>query len=664
MNFRFDIKKTGICLLLLCSLFACRKKYAYNYQDGFPGDGEPVPNITVDTNVKNIDASKYAQARTFPGLVCSSEPRLNNLTLAMNLNYNLVKEELRISVPPEAQFSTGLYAAPGELVIIDVPTGNYSISAQVGAWTDNLSSIQNAPRDAVIYSRTQLAAGRNYIRNLYGGHIYIYSGTPIATPVNLVFSNVCKSPDFILGKTTDAEWKTLIQNSCVPWLELRSENLIFTVPRDYCITRSNITPTALMNEWNDAINLDFYQWEGLSSNPADPVDKAPLLPWRVVQDIKPSVGYGHSGFPVVTFNDLGWFDEFTDISQVRGGGCWGTFHEIGHNNQQGRYWSWSTLGETSNNLFVFKAAHRQEAIYPAAWPAKHPALGTRIPSALAFALDVSATKTFDGTDARIDDPFSRLTPFLQMFDKIPANWGYPGQPDGWTFMGELYKKARRATRISLSDIDKHDFVYEAICDFTRQDWQIFFQKWGILISNVSVAKMSAKYPLMLQEIWKYNPLNRTGGTTTFDPYSRTLWTVTATSTATQEGSLAGLTDGNPTTYWHTVYNQAPAHRITVNMNNNANLPIKGFTFTQRQGGGRNIKNLVVEISNDGTTWTPVSGSPFLLQRIDAAQNFLLPANIVTKWFRVSVLTAADTYNTGTAPDINNTALAEINVIKP
>ena len=662
MNFYFNIKKISIYLLLLGVLFACRKKYAYDYQDGFPGDGAQVPIVTVDTNVKNIDVSKYTQARTFPGLVCSTEPRLNNLTLAMNLNYNLVKEELRISVPPEAQFSTGLYAAPGELVIIDVPAGNYALSVQVGAWTDNLSAIQNAPRDAAIFSRTQLAAGRNYIRNLYGGHVYIYSGTPIAAPVNLVFSNVCRSPDFILGKTTDAEWKTLIQNSCVPWLELRSENMIFTVPRDYCISKPIASPTALMKEWDDAINFDYYQWEGLSANPADPIDKAPLLPWRVVQDIKPSVGYGHSGFPVVTFNDLGWFDEFTNIAQIRGGGCWGTFHEIGHNNQQGRYWSWPALGETSNNLFSFKVAHRQESTNPTAWPPTHPALPGRIPSALAFALDASTTKNFDGADTRIDDPFSRLTPFVQIFDKIPANWGYAGQPDGWAFMGELYKKARRASRISLTDIDKHDFVYEAICDFTRKDWQLFFQKWGILISNVSMAKMSAKYPLMTQEIWKYNPLTRTGGNTIFDLYSPTLWTVTATSTATQEGSLAGVTDGNATTYWHCVYNQAPPHRITVNMNNS--LPIKGFTFTQRQGGGRNIKNLTVEVSNDGTTWTPVSGSPFLLQKTDAAQNFNLPANITTRWFRVSVLTAADTYNTSTSPDNNNTALAELNVIKP
>ena len=196
LNKFISLKCIVACIFLAAVSFSCVKKDGWSFKDGTPGDGGEA-SVTVDTTLKFVDVSKYAQARVFPGLVCADELRLKDYKLSMNLNYNYVEENLRINVPPQPQFSTGLYAAPGELVIIDVPQGDYSLSVQVGAWTDNLTNVQNAPRDPVIVSRMQLAPGRNFVRNLYGGHIYIFAGRPISTPVNLVFTNVVKSPDFV-----------------------------------------------------------------------------------------------------------------------------------------------------------------------------------------------------------------------------------------------------------------------------------------------------------------------------------------------------------------------------------------------------------------------------------------------------------------------------------
>lgn len=648
--------------LIACTavLLAHCVKNKETFKDGRDEGGFPAPSITVDTNSSVIDVSKYAQARVFPGLVCNTETRLKNQAVTMNLNYNYVKEHLRISVPPEPQFSTGLYAAPGELVTIDVPA-DYSLSVQVGAWEDNLSSVLNAPRDPLIYTRMQLAPGRNYVRNLYGGHIYIFAARPVPTPVTLTFSGAVKSPDFELGKTTNAAWTAAIRTSCVPYLELRSKNICFVVPRDYCVSRNIQDPESIMKEWDRAIDMDYYQWEGLSENPAEAYDLAPVLPWRVVQDIKPSVGYGHSGFPVVTYNDYGWFDEFTDLAAIKKGWAWGTFHEIGHNNQQGDYWSWSSLGETSNNLFSFKVSHRQsvEKNDPSAWPPYHPAVNSMFPQALAFAA-ATGTKDFDGTDARINDPFARITPFVQVFDKIPANWGYPGQPDGWSFMAELYKKARREVHPSNNDQDKRDFVYETLCDFTKTDWKLFFLAWGINISSVSLNAIDAKgYRLLTQDIWKYNPITRTGGDSYVNVYSRTNWTVTVNSVNPEGGGKDAVKDGNLTTYWHSAY--GPTSPVIATIDMGMKLDIKGFRFTQRQGGARNIKNLKVETSTDNSNWTPVDGSPLLLQKIDAQQNFTLPSVVRARYFRLTITGPADTYNTDGSM---NTSMAEIDVIQP
>lgn len=644
------LKYGAICLLWAMVSLSCVKERKWDYKDGTPGDGSGAGNVTVDTSIQFVDVSKYAQARVFPGLICSEEPRLQNYKLEMDLNYNYVAENLGISVAPQPQFSTGLYAAPGELVIIDVPAGDYALSCQIGAWTDNLSTVENAPRDPLIVSRTQLAPGRNYLRNLYGGHIYIYAGRPLSTPVTLTFTNAVKSPDFVLGKSTNEEWRAAIRSSCVPYLELRSENVIFVVPREYCISRNILDPQAIMTEWDDAINIDYYDWQGLKENPADPIDKAPLLPWRIVQDICPSVGYGHSGFPIVTYNDYGWFDEFTQLSQIRGGGCWGTFHEIGHNNQQTRYWSWSSLGETSNNLFVFKVANRQSRKGYDAWPPTHPALPEMMPKALAFAADGGATKDFDGTDSRINDPFARLTPFVQIFDKIPANWGYEGQPEGWYFMTELYKRARRAQRISPNDQAKRDFVYETLCDFTRQDMQVFFMKWGIKISNVSLAKMSAKYPLNLQEIWKYNPLTREGGDGVMNPYDKSQWVITASSEETAgegaapQGRAVAVLDGQPNTFWHSNWassNNDPPHWLQIDVG--VPVAFKGFKFRQRQGNN-SVKNLKVEISRDGQTWTTIEGSPFRLLQNNDEQVFMLPEPVSFRFVKLSTPSRDDLWH--------------------
>ena len=181
------LNKTTAFLLSVAVLASCGKKSDFSYlQDASQLDkGVDSTHIVVDTARGTIDKSKYLQASIFPGLVCVEEPRV---TKTINLDLFYVKaEDLRINVLPRPQFSTGFYAAPGELVTITVPDGVYDLVAQIGAWTDNVGHIENAQRDAVIYSQTKLIPGKNYLRNLYGGHIYILPSSPRKTPLPLMY---------------------------------------------------------------------------------------------------------------------------------------------------------------------------------------------------------------------------------------------------------------------------------------------------------------------------------------------------------------------------------------------------------------------------------------------------------------------------------------------
>jgi hypothetical protein len=589
------------------------------------------------------------------------------------------KDQLRIAQPPIILnsfgnpvgpiVSTGYYAAPGELVIIDVPAGQNSLLVQIGAWTYDASAVQNAQRDPIIYSKTSLSPGRNYMRNLYGGPIYIIPQIPQNTPVPITFSNVVKMPDFIYGQTSEAAFQAAIRSSCTPWLELRSENIIFTLPRQFFIDRSVTDINGLIKEWNDAIKYDYYEWEGLKevlSANDDPVDQAPLLPWRVVQDITlpPGAG-GVAGYPFRAQYGYGWFDEFTDHDYLKNAASWGTFHEIGHNNQQGKYWSWGSLGETTNNLFIFKNAKRL-GVYPAKHTFPVDDLAGKITPAVAWATTAPGSRNFDGGDAAINDPFARLAPFLQIFNKIPANWGYNGQPWGWDFMPYLYRRARRAVRESTSDQQKRDFFYEAICDFTQKDWLPFFQQWGIAVSTNLAARMAAQYPMMRQKVWEYNPITQTGGDAPYYiPLTRTGWTITASTeeTAQESGAATNLLDGSLTTYWHSRWSSnagAPPHVLTVDMKTAQS--ILGVQIAQRPNGAtgtsRPVKNVRVEISENGTTWTEVAGSPFTLQNAQGLQNLVLPSFVTARYFRLTIPTTADVYGGD-----NLAALSEVNAIR-
>lgn len=634
---------------IIASVVASCGKPDFKIATAPPDVGADSGSTLIDTTLK-FDNSRIMQAAIWPGLVCSSEPRYPSVVLNLDLNYKTAGTNLRESVVPAPMFSTGYYAAPGELITIDVPAGIYSLSAQIGASTEDLSSRVNPARDPIIFVKSQLSPGRNYLRNLYGGTILINSGVPIQNSVSITLGNVVKSPDFVLGETDPDQWKVAIQNSCVPQIELRSKYVSFTVPKAYCIDYPiNDIKTALA-QWDSVITRDYYAWEGLSFTASDPVDQAPLLPYRVVFDIQlanPNA-YGHNGNPVMATSDPYWFSGIGSLSPLNGGGNWGFLHEIGHNNQQNDYWSWSTLGETTNNLFAFKVADRMSKSGSGVWPPAHPSLATSIPSALTFAT-ASGSKDFDGSDTRIDDPFSRLTPFVQLFDYIKPNMAGVNNSnnDGWALMGELYSQARRAVRPNITDLSKHDFVYQTLCGLTQYDWKLFFQAWGITISDVAMLNMSNLYPLTKRKVWEYNPLTRTGGNTDVASVaaSKLGWTIAGYDSQNDEtayfsdgsntkkyGLATSIFDDKLDTYWQPDYTSAP-HYIIINFNQN--LSFNQFLVANTTNSVQ-LTKFNMYISNDNVNWTLVTGSPFSIATGDVNQLYTLSNPISARYVKLAV----------------------------
>ncbi len=89
--------------------------------------------------------------------------------------------------------------------------------------------------------------------------------------------------------------------------------------------------------------------------------------------------------------------------------------------------------------------------------------------------------------------------------------------------------------------------------------------------------------------------------------------VETTSQESGEGDAEHLVDGNPATYWHTMYSVTVAqypHSVTFDASETKS--IKGFTYLPRQDSRNgNIKGYKIQVSNDGKTWSePVAQGEF------------------------------------------------------
>lgn len=652
------MKKLNLLLSLIISLsifsIASCKKYAFEVADGY-GLDTLKEHITVDTADSRPDFSMLAKARLFPGLVDANEARLKDYAVTMDLNYrNEAYNRLRISVLPQPLFSTGMYAAPGEPVIIDVPANGKGLMCQIGMWTDDLSATTPRQREPIVYTVKMLFPGRNYVRNLFGGNIYIRTSFPIGDPVTLKFSGACKSPDFTLGKTDPAAWKKEIEQTKIPWFEFASKHIAFTLPTDkmvaYFQKHPEVDPIAQLSAWDQIIERDYNEWEGLSDTASDELDKPVDLPWRVVLDIQPVVGYGHSGFPVVAQNDNEWFSAAmiaTDTVSI-----WGTLHEIGHNNQQGSYWSWSTLGETTNNLFSIKRAHRIGIKNIAAL---HPALPGAVRDGLTYTADGDESKHFDA-DLLVDDPFTRMVPFMQLFDRIQR---FDGKADGFGLMPYLYRRARHAQRYSLTDLDQHDFLYEAVCEYTHLDYYKFFLAWGINVSSQSRARMAALYPNKLQnDIWNYNPITKAGGNDIVDyTIPRNEWLVDFDSQEVngEDGHASNILDGDVNTFWHSEWaNASPPypHYLLIDMTEERE-GLHGVYFTMRQNSsGTRPSHVEIWLGPDKDHLVKYTESDLVSQNAQQAVTFATPQT-----FKVFKLIFTKGQNAGST----FASMAEINV---
>lgn len=265
-------------------------------------------------------------AADFPGIPPSGAPR--------------IKRTVELDTSVSRWHSTGLYAAPGEIITVTVPASavNAKLRLRIGChkdllWAQRIKSWKRVPEITrtfpIIRPVTQAA-------NAFGGPVYIEVPRDCQLgKVKVTIQNVVAAPLFELGKTDLTAWKNEIRNAPAPWAELVGKKLIISLPS--ANVRRLDDPDQVLKFWDRVVTAED-ELSGQTNRTS---------PERFVLDRQISAGYMHSGYPIMAHLDQA--NKVANLAALEQGN-WGFFHELGHNHQR-RDWVLAGTTEITVNIF-------------------------------------------------------------------------------------------------------------------------------------------------------------------------------------------------------------------------------------------------------------------------------------------------------------------------
>lgn len=609
-------------------LWSCEKDLDTEAQLLPPYEGKE--SIPLPDFVEKLDNPYWSWVEKYPGLVGDSVPRLESVTVKINAVYQPMSKSCRISYKNVTPwFSTGLYAAPAEIIQVIRPAslGNKKISWRIGATHCVLDPEKvKLERYHNIVTTGELEGDTTRIYNYFGGNIYLIPEEPFNQPEEFIFKGAVKSPDFVLGETDPQEWLREIQQAGVPTAEIGGKRHIWTIPVRHLKNVTN--PTEVAGFYEDVIEHDYNAFHGLTGE-AGSLHGAPDYPSRSVPDIQVCAGTAHAGYPAMYSEVFG--ERAVNIPGMKtSNDAWGFYHEIGHN-YQNDCWKWlvdgtQSIGEVSNNLDIFYSRNRLSQ----SWPEGVDTWGDIIKL---YVLVENEEKNFDATEDEnkvINKDKARLIPFVQLAQKY--GWGL------YAYLGKCSRELSDALANDLSkDKGRREFFCRRVCEYANADLRPFFDAWGIKY-GITTRKHLATLPAYSgEEFWKtwnekqipsFEYHEPTGVKLPDDDYNavpegdidRSNWQVVAyegklTADGTVTGNdMAAILDGNETSCalfikkgnnYNGVTGTDPIN-FTIDMGEKESF---SYLRLKNRVAGSNIGFNPTEItlwgSNDGITFTPV-----------------------------------------------------------
>jgi hypothetical protein len=375
-------------------------------------------------------------------------------------------------------YSTGLYAAPGEVVVVEIPRELAGkVNAKIGCHSDSLNewvaAKENWRRMPLVVNSRPLEQERTEISNPFGGLIYITCPpTTDAWQGDVKISGAVMSPQFVLGRTSALEWKQMLETTGAPWGEMGTDNIILALPVP--VLKKISDPENRMKIWDKIIGATME----LAQLPL-PFYRAQ----RLVTDVHMGGGFMHSGYPImvhhcpeVGLNTEDFISDPARFSQpANGGPNWGFFHEIGHN-MQNLGWVFDGTTEVSVNLFSLycfdNVCGGRDAAHPGV---SNEATQRMMNDFFAKPADFNKWKA---------DPFLGLLTFRLIQNDF-----------GWELFKKTFRRyhALRDTDRPKDDQQKRDFLVRCLSESAERDFAPYFSAWGIPLSPALKDELK-KYP--------------------------------------------------------------------------------------------------------------------------------------------------------------------------
>lgn len=390
----------------------------------------------------------HPAAAAFPGLVPNDAPRIAR------------RVEIASAIP--GWHGTGLYAPAGEIITVVPADSMKGLSLRIGSHTDHLWHLDRWDRVPDIVRVWPLGSETIEAASAFGGLIHVEVPKGRAGVVAFEIKGAVEAPRFVLGTTTDEQWRSL-RSAPAPWGELESSKVIITVPSGSL--RALEDPAKLMQFW-DRIS------DAHATLAAIPLE--PDRPHRFVADIQISAGYMHSGYPIMTHLDAA--AEMTSLEKIQQG-SWGLLHELGHNHQQGD-WTFDGTVEVTCNLFSLHAIDTLCA----------PPKGSRghggVDSPPSLAAHLTSGAPFDAWKR---DPFLALHMYVQLQRAF-----------GWQTFQRVFAEYRAldAAQRPKGDDQKRDQWMVRFSRACERNLGPFFQAWGVPTSDAARASIADLPPWM------------------------------------------------------------------------------------------------------------------------------------------------------------------------
>jgi len=423
-----------------------------------PQPGKPVRESSG--LARAMVALEDAQLRTLPPQQIRAHPSAAGFPYPVPTNARHVTRQLELDTRVPEWHSTGLYAAPGEVIAVtlgDAAAGQ-GLGVRIGAHTDDTWHLDAWERWPSLSWHAALAKPSTPLSSPFGGLIYLEVPDRCSLGVvSVQISNAVEAPYFVLGKTSLQDWREFIRDGAAPWAELECPGIILTIPSKGI--RHLEDPAALLKLWDRVVRLedDLAAWK--------PEERR--RPERMVCDQQISAGYMHSGYPVMTHLDVA--ELLTSVPKLleKNGhfGRWGLWHELGHNHQS-TDWTPAGTGEVTVNMFsmyVITQVHGEPLELTEPGQLARPARLTKIKAYLAS----------DQTPASWG-PFTGLVLYFQLIDGF-----------GWDVLKKVLAEYRAlpTDQRPRSDLQKWDQWMVRYSQAAGRNLGPFFQKWRIPVTQ-------------------------------------------------------------------------------------------------------------------------------------------------------------------------------------